>query len=366
MAQLGIYVHVPFCRKKCGYCDFFSVCTLKSAEDYASAVLRDMERFRERGQSADTLYFGGGTPTELPADLLRRLVSSAREIFSIDDSAEITVETNPGETVPGLFEGLRRCGVNRLSVGMQSACENELEFLGRGHSPEQASETVGLAKAEGFQNISLDLMLGIPFQTRESLERSVDFAASLGVSHVSAYILKVEEGTRFALLQKKGELPLCDEDFCAESYLYACELLEQYGFMQYEISNFSKPGFESRHNLKYWRDEEYLGFGPSAHSFFEGKRFFYKRNLAEYIKGAAPVFDGDGGGAEEYIMLGLRLCEGLDLEKFEQKFGFPFKKTSLAVAKELALHGLVAFDGKKIALTRQGFLLSNEIISRLI
>ena len=179
-------------------------------------------------------------------------------------------------------------------------------------------------------------MLGIPFQTRESLERSVDFAASLGVSHVSAYILKVEEGTRFALLQKKGELPLCDEDFCAESYLYACELLEQYGFMQYEISNFSKPGFESRHNLKYWRDE------------------------------AAPVFDGDGGGAEEYIMLGLRLCEGLDLEKFEQKFGFPFKKTSLAVAKELALHGLVAFDGKKIALTRQGFLLSNEIISRLI
>ena len=366
MKPIGIYIHVPFCKRKCAYCDFFSVCTLKTAEDYTLAVLKDMEKFRAKGIFADTLYLGGGTPTELPADSLCRIIQKAREIFGIDPSAEITVETNPSENQQQLLEKLAVAGVNRLSVGMQSSDSRELEFLGRAHRAEQIQSTVEGARKAGIKNISLDLMLGIPFQTEKSLETSVEFASGLGVDHISAYILKVEEKTVFNRLLKRGELPLCDDETCARLYLSAAELLQKHGFFQYEISNFAKKGFESRHNLKYWQDEPYLGFGPSAHSFFEGRRFFYPPSIRDYIKNQPPVEDGKGGSFEEFLMLGLRLCKGIRFEDVKKKFGFSVPTSTLKTAKELAEHGLMTVDGEKMALTRQGFLLSNEIISRLI
>lgn len=428
MSSIGIYIHVPFCKRKCAYCDFFSVCSLKAADGFTSAVLKDMERFRKKGIKADSLYLGGGTPTELGKQRLCRIIERARDIFDIDRSAEITVETNPqtaeGDTpksrescaaedgkgrtagsgntctvkdlqnslsVAGLckapagsddirrgniagstketeklFESLYAVGVNRLSIGMQSSNDRELEFLGRRHKAQQVKASVMAAKAAGIENISLDIMLGIPFQTEQSLEKTIGFADSLPVSHISAYILKIEQNTAFYRLFKQGKLNVCDDDLTAKLYLSAARQLEERGFMQYEISNFAKKGFEGRHNLKYWHDEQYLGFGPSAHSFFEGKRFYYPRSLKDYEAGVCPIFDSEGGDAEEYLMLGLRLSEGISFERFERRYGYPVPEKTVKTAKELEKHGLMTVTDKCFSLTRQGFLLSNEIISRLI
>lgn len=405
MSDIGIYIHIPFCKRKCAYCDFFSVCSLKAADGFTSAVLKDMERFRGKGIKADSLYLGGGTPTELGKERLCGIIDRARDIFGIEPSAEITVETNPqtagdeiqdgndtsdavrsdgrrrqrtdGEGAPcgesggknktqELYKSLFDSGVNRLSIGMQSSDDKELEFLGRRHKAEQVKAAVTAAKAAGIENISLDIMLGIPFQTEKSLEKTVEFADSLSVSHISAYILKIEQNTAFYRLFKQGKLDVCDDDLTARLYLSAAEQLEKRGFMQYEISNFAKKGFEGRHNLKYWHDEQYLGFGPSAHSFFRGRRFFYPRSLKDYEASVCPTSDGEGGDAEEYLMLGLRLSEGISLEKYEKRFGQPLPEKTLKTARELEKHGLMSVTEKGFSLTRQGFLLSNEIISRLI
>lgn len=405
MSDIGIYIHIPFCKRKCAYCDFFSVCSLKAADGFTSAVLKDMERFRGKGIKADSLYLGGGTPTELGKERLCGIIDCARDIFGIEPSAEITVETNPqtagdeiqdgndtsdavrsdgrrrqrtdGEGAPcgesggknktqELYKSLFDSGVNRLSIGMQSSDDKELEFLGRRHKAEQVKAAVTAAKAAGIENISLDIMLGIPFQTEKSLEKTVEFADSLSVSHISAYILKIEQNTAFYRLFKQGKLDVCDDDLTARLYLSAAEQLEKRGFMQYEISNFAKKGFEGRHNLKYWHDEQYLGFGPSAHSFFRGRRFFYPRSLKDYEAGVCPTSDGEGGDAEEYLMLGLRLSEGISFEKYEKRFGQPLPEKTLKTARELEKHGLMTVTEKGFSLTRRGFLLSNEIISRLI
>lgn len=405
MSDIGIYIHIPFCKRKCAYCDFFSVCSLKAADGFTSAVLKDMERFRGKGVKADSLYLGGGTPTELGKERLCGIIDRARDIFGIEPSAEITVETNPqtagdeiqdgndtsdavrsdgrrrqrtdGEGAPcgesggknktqELYKSLFDSGVNRLSIGMQSSDDKELEFLGRRHKAEQVKAAVTAAKAAGIENISLDIMLGIPFQTEKSLEKTVEFADSLSVSHISAYILKIEQNTAFYRLFKQGKLDVCDDDLTARLYLSAAEQLEKRGFMQYEISNFAKKGFEGRHNLKYWHDEQYLGFGPSAHSFFRGRRFFYPRSLKDYEAGVCPTSDGEGGDAEEYLMLGLRLSEGISFEKYEKRFGQPLPEKTLKTARELEKHGLMTVTEKGFSLTRRGFLLSNEIISRLI
>lgn len=405
MSSIGIYIHVPFCKRKCAYCDFFSVCSLKAADGFTSAVLKDMERFRKKGIKADSLYLGGGTPTELGKQRLCRIIERARDIFDIDRSAEITVETNPqtagdeiqdgndtsdavrsdglrrqrtdGKGAPcgesggknktqELYKSLFDSGVNRLSIGMQSSNDRELEFLGRRHKAQQVKAAVTAAKAAGIENISLDIMLGIPFQTEQSLEKTIGFADSLPVSHISAYILKIEQNTTFYRLFKQGKLDVCDDDLTARLYLSAARQLEKRGFMQYEISNFAKKGFEGRHNLKYWHDEQYLGFGPSAHSFFEGKRFYYPRSLKDYEAGVCPIFDSEGGDAEEYLMLGLRLSEGISFERFERRYGYPVPEKTVKMAKELEKHGLMTVTDKGFSLTRQGFLLSNEIISRLI
>ncbi|MBO5858426.1 MAG: radical SAM family heme chaperone HemW [Clostridia bacterium] len=359
---IGLYLHIPFCKGKCPYCDFYSVAPQKGVTDsYVAALCRKID---EENRIYDTVYFGGGTPSLLGADNVALILSHIR----MTDNCEVTLECNPSDTGAENsvfdFEKAAKAGVNRISLGLQSAVDSERKTLGRRGGCDDVERAIARAKAAGITNISLDLMLGIPNQTKESLLESVEFCKKSGAAHVSAYILKIEEGTFF--YKKKDSLILPDEDETSELYLEAVNALEKAGFTQYEISNFSKENYESRHNLKYWRCEEYLGIGAAAHSFADGKRFYYERSIADFIEGKPPVDDGEGGDEEEYIMLTLRLKEGLNFAKFKSRFGKTIPHGILEEAKALQKHGLVIVDSEKIALTKQGFLLSNAVICRLL
>lgn len=368
--MLGLYLHVPFCRGKCPYCDFYSLpengeTMDRYTEEMEKALLRWGE---EHGrEEAETVYFGGGTPNLLGPKRLLRLLNAVKTAFSLNPEAEITLEANPTYVDQPFFQELRQGGFNRLSLGVQSGDPEQLKFLGRSHSPEEAARAVEAARSGGFENLSLDLMLGLPGdagETREKLLRSISFVTALEPEHLSAYLLKVEEGTPFAA--QGVQIPEGDE--AAEQYLMCVEELEKRGFSQYEISNFSKPGRESRHNLIYWRGEEYLGFGPGAHSFYRGKRFYYPRDLAAFLKGAPPCPDGEGGYFEEYAMLNLRLTRGLRREDCKRRFGQrgeeQFEQV-LARSETCPAH-LVLKDRDRLSFTPEGFLVSNALLLRLI
>ncbi|MBR2590065.1 MAG: radical SAM family heme chaperone HemW [Clostridia bacterium] len=355
MNKLGIYIHIPYCRSKCPYCDFFSLAHTDTSSGYTQRVCEEIERFfAENECKTDTLYIGGGTPSVLAPEQIVCMVECVKK-HCRDAFCEITVECNPSDTGEEFLRAIYAAGVNRLSFGMQSAVERERRALGRRANREQVAAAVKCAQNIGFQNISLDLMLGIPGQTGESLRESIDFCVSLGVQHISAYILKIEPGTVFA--KKRESLDLPPEDAVADLYLQAVEALEQAGYMQYEISNFALPGYESRHNLKYWRLQEYLGIGAAAHSFVAGKRFYYPRDIDYFLGGGVPIADGDGGDVQEQIMLGLRLKEGIPKSLLSEK----------AKEKLPFLRGqrLLSETEQTVALTPQGCLLSNTIINEL-
>lgn len=359
---IGLYLHIPFCKGKCPYCDFYSVAPRKGVTDsYVAALCRKLD---EEDRIYDTVYFGGGTPSLLGADNIALILSHIRRT----DNCEVTLECNPSDTgsTDSVFDFAKaaKSGVNRISLGLQSADNEERKALGRRGGCEDVERAIARAKAAGIGNISLDLMLGIPKQTRESLLRSVEFCKTGGATHVSAYILKIEEGTFFH--KKRENLILPDEDETSELYMAAVDALEKAGFMQYEISNFAKDGYESRHNLKYWRCEEYLGIGAAAHSFVDGKRFYYERSIVDFVDGKPPVDDGFGGDEEEYIMLALRLTEGLIFENFRHRFGKAVPDSVIRKAEFLKKHGLTDTDSEKISLTKNGFLLSNAVICELL
>ncbi|MBR5272847.1 MAG: radical SAM family heme chaperone HemW [Clostridia bacterium] len=363
MKPIGLYLHVPFCKSKCDYCDFYSLAGRDDLfEKYTLAVIESLGKWGERlNRNASTLYFGGGTPSLLSPEQIGRIIKTARENFSLTD-AEITLECNPSTIYDGFFDAVAQHGVNRISLGLQSANLAERRSLGRKATPDQAQHAVQSAQKSGIHNISLDLMLALPHQTRESLAQSVRFCADLGAKHISAYILKAEEGTPFA--KRTSEHP--DDDFAADMYLAACEMIENYGYKQYEISNFCKDGFESRHNLKYWLGEEYLGLGPAAHSFLDGKRFCFERNLDAFLNGAEPIFDSAGGDFEEFCMLRLRLADGLKNADTQRVFGFTIPENMLKKARALEKHTLTVCTEDSIRLTKQGFLLSNAVILEIL
>lgn len=364
---LGIYVHVPFCAgEKCPYCDFYSLKFDESAADkYTAAVERDIIRWgqRARGRCVDTVYFGGGTPYLL-GERLERLLNLIKRNFSVFSDAEVTFEANPSDIKYERLVKLRKAGFNRISIGMQSANNPELAALGRRHRKNDVEAAVFAARKADFSNISLDIMLCTPLQTPESLLRSIDFAAALSPEHISAYLLKVEPGTKYFAAREKLALP--DDDKQADIYTLACKRLVEKGFIQYEISNFSKKGFEARHNLKYWDCGEYLGFGPAAHSYYNGARFYYPRSLSYYIEGKPPVDDGAGGTLEEYVMLRLRLAAGLRKDELERRYGRDFSFFDSSLIDNLAKGGFLFKSEKRIFLTRKGFLVSNSIISDLL
>ena len=364
MKNIGLYLHIPFCKSKCPYCDFYSFSGKDTEKDEYTKILKDrILRISNLQCKGDTLYIGGGTPSVLGAENLKTLVDTCKNDFLTDD-AEITVECNPHGLNEDFFKTLYSCGVNRISMGLQSAVDNERRMLGRLSDRNQVENAVKMAQRVGFSNITLDVMLGIPNQTEKNLNETLDFCISLGVPHISAYMLKLEENTHFYKNQDKYNFP--DDDLTADLYLQMCETLHSNGIMQYEISNFSKNGFESRHNLKYWHCEEYLGLGPSAHSFLNGKRFYFDRDFKAFMNGNSPIDDGVGGDFTEYAMLNLRLVEGLNEDKVFERFGHNIPKEIYEKSQIFIDNGYMLKNENGLALTRNGFLMSNSILAEIL
>ncbi len=371
MESIGLYIHIPFCVSKCPYCDFHSAAIgtplqAEAALDaYTAALLRSMEEWAHRlPVTADTLYFGGGTPSLLGGSRIAQVIAAAQRHFALN-AAEITLEANPADDLADTLSAFAAAGGNRLSLGMQSAVPAELTLLGRRHTPADVARTVADAHRAGIANVSLDVMLGVGGQTVSSACYSVDTAADLGATHLSAYLLKIEPNTPYGACPP--DLP--SEDDTVELYLAAFERMDAHGYRQYEISNAALSNCESRHNLKYWLSQPYLGLGPAASSCLGGHRFTYPRDTAAFVAGNLPVEDScDGapvGSAEEYALLRLRLTEGLSAADFAHRFGMPLPTEWVRRAAALPA-SLVVADGEGIRLTREGFLLSNTLISRII
>lgn len=339
----GLYIHIPFCFSKCPYCDFYSTkYTPTAADAFAEKLGGQMQDYTG---SFDTVYFGGGTPSILEPRVLTGIMQAVRDHFAIDPAAEITVECNPSKDLTGDMEQYAAAGINRVSIGMQSAVDRERFALGRRAGSGEVARTVAAAKAAGITNISLDVMLGTPKQTPDSLEETFAFIARMQVTHISAYLLKIEPGTPFDRLQAKLALP--EEDTVCQMYLQTVERLGQLGFAQYEISNFARPGYESRHNLKYWLLEPYLGLGPSAHSLWNGRRFYFDRDWIWQD-------EGPGGDREEQILLGLRLNRGIPEDWLT-------RDPALYIAG-----GFMRRANGRISLTPRGMLVSNTILAELL
>ncbi len=365
MRALSVYFHVPFCRSRCGYCGFYSGCDLSLREPYTAALVRAVETAPAADREVRTVYFGGGTPTLLGAGLVT-VLEAVRRRWQVAADAEITTEANPNTVTPELLGTLRAAGFNRISFGLQD-CEDEmLRLLGRGHTAAEGEAAVAMAKAAGFKNISVDFMLATPGQTPEKAARLARYGLSLGVPHLSSYLLKIEEGTPFA----RGGMAACcpDEDTAADCYLAYYKVLEDAGYRHYEISNAALPGYESRHNTVYWRLGDYLGIAPGAASCYEGRRFRFREDMTQFLTAenvwTLPEDDGAGGDWEEALMLALRLAEGLTpalAARYGQNYALLLRR-----AEPLRKAGLLRADGERIALTDRGFLLSNSIILALL
>lgn len=359
----GMYIHIPFCEAKCPYCDFYSVAASESRMDaYADSLVRAIQQAPAPGP-VDTLYFGGGTPNLMGTERIGRILAACKQALNLTDGTEITLEANPNTLTANMVRDLQGMGFTRLSMGLQSTHAHELALLGRRHSYTEAAEAVGWAGEAGFEHISLDLMIGLPGQTEADVRLSVEKVAGLSIDHLSVYLLKREKNTPFYALYSD-----MDEDVLAELYLAAVSEIEKQGFAQYEISNFARPGGQSRHNLKYWQLSPYLGIGPSAHSFVDGRRAFFPRDLDAFINAADPFSlwqdDGPGGGADEYIMLGLRLTEGIDLWHAAE-LGADAELIARR-AEPLISAGYAHMKQGRLGLTPTGFLISNTIIGHLI
>lgn len=368
---LGIYLHIPFCIRKCAYCDF---CSFPDSDGelmraYSRELSHRIYAFAEQygRREADTVYFGGGTPTLLDISCFEQIFSALRDSFLISNDAEITVECNPASIDYKGLLALRSLGANRLSIGLQSAKNEELKALDRIHTFEELCDTYGEARRAGFDNISLDLMYGLPSQRLDDLEYSLSKVIELAPEHISAYGLKIEEGTRFFKLRDKLNLP--DEDSFAELYERCCERLCENGYSQYEISNFARAEKYSRHNLKYWRLEEYIGFGVAAHSFFEGERFGNSRDIGAFIRGENICEErkkiSESERLSEYVMLRLRLSEGIDIAEYKKLCGRAFFEDYPSV-KNYVRGGFMVEREEKIAFSTKGFLVSNAILSEML
>jgi len=373
---LGIYVHVPFCRSKCQYCDFYSLATKedKIIDGYLDAVC---DHIKEAGELApnykvDTIYFGGGTPSFFGADGMAVILTTIRRNFDVDNNAEITFECNPDSVSDRLLHRLRAEGFNRVSLGIQSDDDEMLKKLGRPHNYAQAVGAYHRIRKAGFRNVSVVLMYGLPGQTLLQWQETLDSVLRLLPEHISCYGLKVEEGTPFA--EMKDALNLPDDDLQAEMYLTAVEILQSRGFKQYEISNFCRRNMYSRHNMKYWTGGEYLGFGPSASSDFAGKRFTLKRDLQAYI---AAIRDGGDimeemeeipmrERAGEYLMLRLRTSMGIDRSEYEKTFLLPFEPLEEVLEKRRRMFHTTQNDKGRWVLTPKGYLVSNDVITDLL
>ncbi len=376
--KLGLYIHIPFCKKKCLYCDFYSKCDTAKVDKYIKALVAQMREYASGADSyvVDSIYIGGGTPSMLGPKQFKRLFAGIFQNFRVSTSAEISCELNPNSVTRRLLKALKKCNVNRLSFGVQSAHDDELEALGRLHRFEDVKRSYSLARKLGFDNISMDIMYSLPNQTPAKLMDTLDDIITLSPEHISLYSLKIEEGTPFFEMQDSLNLPKEEAD--VDMYFSAIEKLRGAGYEHYEISNFAKPDKRCAHNIKYWNCDEYLGLGPSAASYYGGRRFTVKRDIDAYIDAVLNKKDASGIWSEDvdvpmdecygdYVMLRFRMKEGVVFREFTYRFpGQNFEALFGARLQPFVERGLVVKDEVGYRLNDKGFYLSNYILSDVL
>lgn len=374
---LGIYVHIPFCLSKCPYCDFYSIVYDSSlAQEYVSSLLKEIRLFSKvqaQKIKADSIYFGGGTPSILKPSQLASILEALFSSFNIKESSEISLEANPGTLIEKRVKEIKSLGINRVSLGIQSLADEELKALGRVHTRDEAIKSYQLLRVY-FENISLDLIFGIPGQTQKSWERCLREVVKLKPEHLSTYCLTIEEGTPFYRLRKDKKLSLPDEEVIRKMYLKAIDLLKSRGYIHYELSNFAREGRECRQNLKYWRGEEYIGFGAGAHSYLNGVRRGNIKKVDDYIKRCREdisVIDFEerltlSQKINEFILLGLRRIEGIDLKKLKEYLNFDLEKEKKEVLRDLIDKNLLEKAKGVLRLTRKGIPVTDSVMEKLI
>jgi len=387
----GVYLHIPFCKSRCSYCDFATDVYRDSAavDRYVEALCREIlseppalaggridgvgstlgnwPAAHAAGSDIDTIYFGGGTPSLLAPGQVERIINSVNSVFSVAGNAEVTMEMNPATVTPETLASFRELGINRASFGVQTFNDRDLKLLARGHDANDARTTFKMLRDAGFDNISFDLIAGLPGQTLNDWSRNLDEAVGMGPEHLSLYLLEIHEATPLAEQIRSGRRTPIDEELAAEMYELMLDRLAGAGYEQYEISNFSKPGFESRHNTKYWRLDPVFGFGVSAHSFDGRERYSNERDTARYVEmieraGSAEIYREEVDLASEYAFLGLRLNEGITLDDYEDRFG---RRLETKIS-ELAENGLLELSEGSLRLTRKGMLFSNEVFAEFV
>lgn len=372
-AGAALYLHWPFCEKKCGYCDFVSGPQYKTKEEpYLKALFAELASYKPF--PVKTLYIGGGTPSLIPLHYLDQIFAGLQPYFELRLPQELSMEGNPGSLK---LENLRHylmLGINRLSIGVQSFSNPVLERLGRIHTRQEAMEAFEIARRAGFKNISIDLMFGIPGQSLEEFRDSLEVAAELDPEHISAYSLILEPDTLFFELHQQGRLFLPEEYEVAEMFLLAQDFLKKRGYRHYEVSNFARPGFECRHNLVYWNNDPYVGIGLNAHSYYGGKRYSNTSRMEEYLKAPSAIADGWetlprlplDEDISNFMILGLRKTEGVSFSEFLKRYGDDLLKVFSEEIKELSPMGLVEWDDQFLRLTPKGILLGNEVFEKFL
>ena len=373
----GIYIHIPFCLKKCKYCDFNSYrMNINEKKRYLKALEKEIEMYSEefKGKKADTVFLGGGTPSILKAEEIERLFEVIRKNLNISENAEITMECNPGTLDREKLEAMKRAGVNRLSIGLQAVQNNILDYIGRVHTFEKFKENYKLARECGFDNINIDLMYNLPHQSTDNWKESLKEVVALNPEHISAYSLILEEGTQMCEMYENGEFELADEDTDIDMYRYTIEYLAQNGYKQYEISNYAKEGKECLHNIIYWKCLNYIGLGAGASGYIGDTRYTNKAGIPEYCNavenGKIPfeqneIITSEEAG-EEIIFMGLRMNEGIEFDDFMKRSGKDLRVEKKDVINNLLDNGLIDTDNKHIKLTQKGREISNNVFLDLL
>lgn len=369
----GIYFHIPFCRRICAYCDFYKNADLRLMEQTLAAMEREVVARRDflRGEAVRTIYFGGGTPSLASAEWIGRAIELCRATFDCSPLEEVTLEANPDDLSEEYLRALREEGVNRLSIGIQSFDDEVLRTMNRRHDAAAAVRAVEMARAAGFDNITIDLIYGLPFGPKDALTRSLAQAVALGVEHVSAYHLTIEPNTRFGRMAERGELAPVPEEESERQYNQVHTTLTEAGYDHYEISNFAREGRRSRHNSSYWQSQPYLGIGPAAHSFDGESRVWARSSVADYLAGVdrGECYENEHLTAtdryNETIMTALRCREGVDLAELEKKFGRARKEYFVNETARFVASGVLVSDGNRVAMCPERWLVSDSVIAEL-
>ncbi len=371
MQNISIYIHVPFCEHKCIYCDFYSIITKDNINNYVQALLKEVKNYSAllSNKNIISIFFGGGTPSLLEANHINKILSFIRSNYNLQHDAEITLETNPGTVDSTKLKEYRNIGINRISVGVQSFNDSDLKFLTRIHNRKIAVDTINNVEKAGFENINIDLIFSIPKQNKEIWKENLELAVNLPVKHISAYSLILERGTILNKMVLDGKIKLKDEDYDASQYEHTIDFLTSHGFEQYEVSNFCKTGFECIHNLSYWEHKNYIGFGPSAHSFVNNKRWWNFSSLKMYLNSIKQNGKAMRGAEvltkkeleQEFVMLSFR-SRGLDLNILEKEYGNEWISVNNNYLNKLVEKGYIIWSDNFIKFTRSGYLLCDEIL----